>query len=310
MKFTKIQIFTKEENTELLISDLTDLGADGVEIRGDAELEQIIDSADPDMIDREVRDLRDEPVSVTVYIPDNEQGRGVVRNIEDFLHGGNLEYTVSGVAEEDWENNWKKYFKPFTVGKRLIVKPSWEDSDSIDNLDNAGSRTVLEIDPASAFGTGQHATTRMCLELLEERVREGDRVFDIGCGSGILSAAAGLLGAYCVAAIDISENAERITVETLEKNGIENYSVNCGNLISDEYYRNFYREYDIVVANITADIIIAMSEFLPRYVGGVLILSGIIAPRLDEVREAIGRNFTVEEVRESEGWNALLCVKK
>jgi ribosomal protein L11 methyltransferase len=282
------------------------LGAEGFEIGGDADLREIIDNADPDLIDEMVIGSRNAPLTVTVYIPANEQGRAVVTEIESFVKRENLEHEIGEVAEANWENEWKKHFKPFEVGERLVIKPSWEE------YDNRGNRIVLEIDPASAFGTGQHATTRMCLELLEKYC--GTIVLDVGCGSGILSAAALLLGAELLTAVDICENAVRITKETLQINKLSSAydcKIFCGNLITDEDLRTkIGANYPTVVANITADVIIAMAEIFPKFVGGQLILSGIIAHRLPEVQQALEPNFNVVEKRESEGWVALVCGKK
>jgi ribosomal protein L11 methyltransferase len=312
MKFTKITIPTAEEDTELLTSRLTDLGAEGFELGGGADLRELIDSADPDLIDEAlIESLSAEEAAVTVYIPANEQGRAVLCEIESWLNGSGRDYTKSEVAEEDWENNWKAYFKPFEVGERLVIKPSWE---KWEEYDNPGNRIVLEIDPASAFGTGQHATTRMCLELLESTtLTKGVCVLDIGCGSGILSAAAGLLGADYLVCVDIAENALKVTAETLERNYNGEIRLYCGDIIADdELRRQVTNEWvDVAVANITADVIVAMSDIFPQFDGmKTLILSGIIESRRSEVLAAVKKTFTVIEEREREGWCALVCRKK
>ena len=309
MKYTKIIIMTNEvcdSGVELLTSNLTDLGAEGFEISGGEDLQQLIDSTDPDLIDDEVIGLKANNVSVTVYIPQNGQGRDVVVSIKSFLESKGLEYSIDAVCEEDWANNWKKYFKPITVGERLVVKPSWE------NYDNADGRLIVEIDPSRAFGTGQHATTVMCLELLEKYVQTDSRVIDIGCGSGILAAAAGLLGAGKLTAVDICETAIRVTNETFTLNNISksDCSVFCGNVITDEALREkIGGDFDIAVANITADVIIAMADLFPSFTENTLILSGIIALRLHEALTAIEPHFNVVETYESGGWNALVCTK-
>jgi ribosomal protein L11 methyltransferase len=302
MNFKKITVFLNEEDIELLTCNLTELGAEGFEIGGGEELERLIDSTDPDLIDEEVFQQRNAPVSVTVYIPENEQGRGIVSAITEFLHARGLEYTTGKVAEEDWANNWKACFKPIPIGSRLVVKPSWCE------YNNADNRVVLEIDPASAFGTGQHATTRMCLELLEKYITGGEAVLDLGCGSGILSAAAGLLGAKHVAAVDICQNSARVAGETLELNKVDSFEVICADILNQNIKTE--HDFDLVIANITADVIIAMSELFPQYTAQTLILSGVIAHRLPEVLAVIEESFIISETREQEGWIGLVCVKK
>ena len=141
-----------------------------------------------------------------------------------------LEAEIENVREEDWSNNWKQYFKPLKVGEKLLIKPSWEEYKNTDN------RIVLEIDPASSFGTGQHNTTRLCLELLEKSMHEGDRILDMGCGSGILSIGAMLMGADSVTAVDIEQNAVETASENAQKNNIPfmKYTAYCGDVISNK----------------------------------------------------------------------------
>ncbi|MCL2071795.1 MAG: 50S ribosomal protein L11 methyltransferase [Oscillospiraceae bacterium] len=312
MKYTKITIVTADENIELLTSHLSDLGADGFEIGGGSELRELVQSTDPDLIDDELANAAlNESITVTVYIPENGQGQEIVFQIKAYLEEQGLEYTIGAVCEEDWENNWKQYFKPIKIGSRLVIKPLWEEYAESSSGNNG--RIILEIEPSGAFGTGQHATTVMCLELLEKRVRVSERVLDIGCGSGILSAAAMLLGAKSVTSVDICETAVRVTGETLRLNNIADYSLHCGNLIGSEgacLLEKIGTGFDITVANITADVITAMAEIFPVFTEKTLILSGIIAHRLGDVLKAIEPHFTVSETRESEGWNALLCVRK
>lgn len=217
---------------------------------------------------------------------------------------GRLATELSNVREEDWANNWKQYFKPLTVGDKLVIKPSWEKYDGND------SRTILEIDPESSFGTGQHNTTQLCLELLEECLNEGDRVLDIGCGSGILSIAALLLGADSACAVDIDLNSVKIAGQNAAKNHIapEKYVTYAGNIISDEALREkIGGGYQLITANIVADVLIAMAPIFGKFLvpHGKIIISGIIIERCDEVMEAMEKNgFARTELRESGGWAA------
>ena len=218
---------------------------------------------------------------------------------------GRLEAELSSIREEDWANNWKQYFKPVKIGEKLVIKPSWEE------YENDGSRIILEIDPASSFGTGQHHTTRLCLELLEKSLNSGDRILDMGCGSGILSIGAMLLGAESAVAVDIEQNAAETAMENAVKNNIspEKYETFYGNILTDEKLADrIDAKYDVIAANIVADVLIAMKDHFVRYIknGGILIVSGIIEERMHEVIGALeGGGFSNPEINVKEGWAAV-----
>ena len=223
---------------------------------------------------------------------------------------GSLKIEVRSVDEEDWANNWKAYFKPMPVGEKLLVCPSWE------KIPEGNTRAVLKIDPGMAFGTGTHHTTRMCLELLEKNIKNGDLVADLGCGSGILSIAASLMGAKETYAIDIDPVAARVAAENAELNGIDmsGYFIRIGDILSDEKFRDDIsgRQYDIVLANIVANVIIAFAPVIPQLMkpDGKLIASGIIADRLDEVLDALKANgLEAVEICSGEDWRAVLAAK-
>lgn len=223
---------------------------------------------------------------------------------------GLLKIEVRSVDEEDWANNWKAYFKPMPVGEKLLVCPSWE------KIPEGNTRAVLKIDPGMAFGTGTHHTTRMCLELLEKNIKNGDLVADLGCGSGILSIAASLMGAKETYAIDIDPVAARVAAENAELNGIDmsGYFIRIGDILSDEKFRDDIsgRQYDIVLANIVANVIIAFAPVIPQLMkpDGKLIASGIIADRLDEVLDALKANgLEAVEICSGEDWRAVLAAK-
>ncbi|MCQ2417334.1 MAG: 50S ribosomal protein L11 methyltransferase [Oscillospiraceae bacterium] len=253
--------------------------------------------------------------SVTVYIPENAQGAeqmiavkeliAQLKQREDAAMFGSLSLTGKGLKEEDWANNWKKYFHPFAIGERLWITPTWE------NVPAESGRKVLQIDPGSSFGSGQHDTTRLCLGLLEGCVNDGAKVLDIGCGSGILSIGAMLLGAESALAIDIEQNAADSAAENAALNGIptEKYKTLCGDILEDDALaESLGKDYDVVCANIVADILIAMRELFVRYVkgGGVLLLSGIIEERLEEVLDAMKEvGLSVDSVDLSAGWAAV-----
>ncbi len=261
----------------------------------------------------------DGDVLVRVYLAQNEQGQiqkeGIVAGIErmrgenqDWMGSLEIEYSVSD--EKDWENNWKQYFHPLPIGDKFLVVPSWE------KVDGEG-RVVIEIDPASSFGTGRHETTYLCLEAVEKLSPENKNVLDMGCGSGILGIGAALLGAEHIDAVDIDMVASRIAEENAVKNNLPQgkMDVFCGNVLTDEDFWNQFanNKYDIILANIVADII---SDMLPLFDAcldkdGRLVCSGIISPRKEFVLEALERNgFVVEELKEKNDWVAIVCRKK
>lgn len=209
---------------------------------------------------------------------------------------------LASIRQEDWENNWKQYFKPFRVGETFLIKPSWEQCEPEEG------RRILEIDPSSSFGTGTHNTTQLCICELERLVKSGDRLLDMGCGSGILSVAAHMLGAEDVTAVDIDPNAVRIAAENAEKNGFALHT-GVGDVIGDaELSARIGGDYDIIVANIVADVIMGMQDILKSKLKreGTLIVSGIIAPRADEVQASLlGAGFVLDRRDQSGDWVAM-----
>lgn len=316
MNWIETQIITASAGVDALCAMLTDLGIKGFSIADPADFQEFLQNKEGkwDYIDQDLLGMVQGDTTVTVYLPDNAQGaeqlvalRAMLAQIharDDAQLFGTLELTLKNVREEDWANNWKQYFKPFTVGERLLIKPSWE------MCENPWNRAVLEIDPASSFGTGQHHTTRLCLELLEQLMHPGDRVLDLGCGSGILSIGALLLGASGATAVDIEENAAATATENARKNHIDPtlYRVFCGNVLEDETLcREIGDGYDLICANIVADVLIAMKQLFRQFLRpeGSLIVSGIIMERRDEVLDQLKKaGFALLEVREKEGWAA------
>lgn len=317
MEWTEVNIYTTTEGIELVCSKLTDIGVKGFAIRDAEDFKEFLENKNGqwDYIDKDLLGLTDCETCITVYIPSNDQGAEMLTAIKSMLSEmrandteklyGRLEAELTSIREEDWANNWKQYFKPFKVGEKLVIKPSWED------YDNADNRVILEIDPASSFGTGKHHTTRLCLELLEKNLNKGDDLLDMGCGSGILSIGAMLLGAGSAVGVDIEENAAATALENAEKNHIspDVYKTYYGNILSDEKLASeIDRKYDIITANIVADVIIAMKDYFVRYLkkGGILIISGIIEERMDEVVATVeSAGFSNPEPYVKEGWAAV-----
>lgn len=317
MEWTEVNIYTETAGIDLLCAKLMDIGIKGFVIQDSEDFNEFLENKNGqwDYIDEDLMGLSQCETRITVYLPANSQGADMLSSIRTMLAEmkasdtenayGRLEAELSSIREEDWANNWKQYFKPIKVGEKLVIKPSWEDYDEKDE------RIILEIDPASSFGTGQHHTTRLCLELLEKSLNTGDKLLDMGCGSGILSIGAMLLGVESAVAVDIEQNAADTAMENALKNHIspESYKTYFGNILTDEKLADEIDcKYDIITANIVADVLIAMREFFIRYLkkGGTLIVSGIIEERMNEVIEALESvGFSSQEVNIKEGWAAV-----
>ena len=318
MDWKEVNIYTKTEGADILCACLTDVGIKGFAVKDAEDFKEFLRNKDGkwDYIDDDLMELSNCETCVTVYIPDNAQGAEMMISLKDMLKKlkendsedifGRLEIDTESVSEEDWANNWKKYFKPLKVGEKLLVKPSWEE------YDNTDGRIILEIDPASSFGTGQHDATKLGLALLETALDKGDRLLDMGCGSGILSIGAMLLGAESAVAVDIEQNAVETAALNAEKNNIPfmKYTAYCGDVISDKKLSEKLGEgYDIITANIVADVLIAMKDIFRRKIkdGGTLIISGIITERKDEVVSAVeGAGFETVLSADGEGWAAVM----
>ncbi|MDD6044385.1 MAG: 50S ribosomal protein L11 methyltransferase [Clostridia bacterium] len=322
MKWMEVTVFTTEQGLDAVCARLDMLGINQVMIeQGRDSIEEFLrntarywDYADMDAL------VASEEPCVKAYIADVADNRATVKAIEESFDElkrmdvgidlGSLNTVVRLTDDEDWENNWKIYYKPLEIGERLLIRPSWEQAEDT-------GRTVLSLDPGMAFGTGSHHTTRMCLEFLEKTVKDGDDMIDLGCGSGILSIGALLLGAKQALAVDIDPVAEKIAYENAAMNDIYNdrYTVLIGDVLSDTALQDRLceKKYDVVAANIVASVIIELTKMVPRIIKpeGVYIMSGIIGDRLDEVLAALDENgFEVLEVREGDDWRAVMARPK
>lgn len=261
-----------------------------------------------DMIDEDVLRHMSEDVLVKAYFEQGPSAQEALHLLRQKLQElsreemgfdiGSLELEIRQVREQDWAENWKKYYKPFRAGRRLVIRPSWE------RYEEKEGDLVLKLDPGMAFGTGTHETTFMCLEQLETYVTLGSRVIDVGCGSGILALAAAKLGADDVLAIDLDELAVKVAVENVQKNGLTAVvRVEHGDLLERREEKA-----DVIVANIIADVICylcgpAKKHLLP---GGTLICSGIIREREADVQRALAAaGYTVDTRLEKGEWICL-----
>lgn len=279
----------------------------GIYIEDYRDLEQQAkEIAHIDLIDEDLLKKDRTKAFVHVYISPEENPLEAVAYLGERLQAAGIGYEIDQNAcyKEEWENNWKQYFHTMEIGDRLVIKPKWED------YDNQGGRKVLSIEPGLAFGSGTHETTRLCLETLEPFITPDTTVLDIGCGSGILSIAALLLGAKRATGVDI----DPLAVKTARENGLENgfsapqYEVLCGNLATD-----VKGKFDVVVANIVADVIILFCKDVGRFLndGGVFITSGIIDTREQDVLDAFGQyGFTVTARHTKNGWVCFTCERK
>lgn len=319
--FIQIDIYTSSQAIDGITGALTDYGITGFIISDSADFESFLADKDAnwDYVDDELMGLKNVEPHITLYVHDNAQGAEMAAAIRSLVeeykannsddYYGNIRMEYANVKEEDWANNWKKYYKPFRVGRSLVVKPSWEDVTA-----EEGDK-ILEIDPASTFGTGQHHTTKLVMETLENVIRGDERVLDLGCGSGILSIASMLFGASEITMCDIFENAVKTASENVEKNNItaDKYRAFCGNVIEDkELCDKIGTGYDVVCANIVADVIIGMSGLFGGFMkpDASLIVSGIIDERLDEVMSSLSENgFKAVSTENEEGWNCILLKK-
>lgn len=267
--------------------------------------EESLEIAHIDLIDEALLAKDRTKAIIHLYISPDENPAEAVSFLQERLRLASIAFALdtANCAQEDWINNWKQYFHPTPIGKKLMIHPTW-----IQNFDPQGRR-VLDIEPGLAFGTGTHATTKLCMETLEDYVNAHSHVLDVGCGSGILSIAALLLGAQDAVGVDIDE----IAVKTAAENGRQNhftrprYTILQGNLTDQVTGR-----YNLVVANIVADIIILLAGDVGRYMteDGVFITSGIIVQREEDVCTALAENgFEIIERREDNGWLVFVSKK-
>lgn len=318
MRWNKFKIKTTTQATDYVCGLLAAFDITSVEIEDNIQL------SEEDSKKQYVDILADLPEDdgtayVIFYTDDDVDIKDLLKKIEksmnearDFLDVGEATIEQSTTEEEDWINNWKEHFKAFEVGD-FYIKPSWEELD-----DKYKNKHVIEIDPGTAFGTGQHDTTQLCIKELIDYVKPGMKVLDLGCGSGILGIAAKELKAGRVDLIDIDENAIPVASDNFTQNNIDKSDVNfiVGNVLEDKSLmeRSESEKYDIVVANILADVIIPIARIVDRFLDkdGIFISSGIIDMKEKEVVDAIDKNENLElvDVKSQGEWRAVVAKKR
>lgn len=320
MDWIQVSIFTTAAGIEPVSGRLYQLGITGVEIEDEQDFKEFLEQNQEcwDYVDEDLIRQKEGETKVKVYLSDNPSGHEMLLAISDTLRElkafdtdgkfGRLETSLGQLSEEDWSNNWKQYFHPLEIGEKILIKPEWEE------LKEPTDRVVFHINPGMSFGTGSHETTQLCIETLEQFAGPERTVLDLGCGSGILSIIALLLGAKSAVAVDIDPNAVDIAYENAARNGIDasTYTVLAGNILTDTAMQQQIgaKKYDVVVANIVADVIIALAPMARAYMkeGGVFITSGIIEDRMEDVRGALLEcGFQIEKIQQRADWVSILC---
>ncbi len=322
MDWIQVTIYTTSLGIEPLCGILYQLGINGIEIEDEADFKDFLENNKQywDYVDEDLIKEKHKEPQVKVYVSDNAAGHEMLTAIKGALKSfkdrdennefGRLEMDLGNISEEDWANNWKKYFHPTKVGNKILIKPEWEDAQ------NPDGRIVFKVNPGMSFGTGSHETTQLCIEALENVITPETDMLDLGCGSGILSIISLLLGAKSAFAVDIDPNAVDIAYQNAKINNIDmsKFTAEAGNILTDEKLRREISEkkYPVVVANIVADVIIGLLPFAVSVLenGGIFITSGIISDRQADVENALQeagfKNFSVNKRGD---WVSIVCKK-
>jgi len=316
MKWLEVHVDTAPQALEPIEDMLGGCGVDSLVIDEEGDFKAFLENNRQywDYVDEALLREKRGKCRITFYLEESAAGFSTLARVRLALTALQREHpeyagailSMENVEDADWENNWKQFYKPMEIGERLLVVPEWEQAE-------ADGRVKLVLNPGLTFGTGSHATTRLCLAALEKHVHGGEKVLDLGCGSGILSICALLLGAREAFACDIDEKCVGVAYENAALNGIDRarYTVRTGDVTTDRaLQREFGGDYDLIAANIVADVILALAPRVRPLLkpGGAFLCSGIIDTRAAEVRAALeAAGWRIEEENSSEGWFAFLC---
>ncbi|MDD6341386.1 MAG: 50S ribosomal protein L11 methyltransferase [Eubacteriales bacterium] len=308
MTYSEI-VFTVDSKDKEIASDIVGmLNCGGIYIEDYTDLEDDPTVKQVGIVDEALLEKDKTKVLLHVYADDHTSVEDCIAFVSDRFSSESITYEVEikHVDEEDYANSWKQYYKPIKIGNRVVIVPEWEPYEKAD-----GEITVA-LNPGMAFGTGTHETTSMCIEALQDIVFEGDEVLDIGCGSGILSVTALLCGANRADATDIDRNAVNVAYENAELNGVKDrlHATEDNILSAESPIRTAGKKYNVVIANIVADVIIEICGFVKTLIKpyGCFVASGIISERLDDVVKAMNDNgLCVAAIHEKRGWNCIIA---
>ena len=317
MQWIKFTLTTTTQAVDLISAAFDEIGIEGIEIEDNIPLTE---SETKGMFIDILSELPEDRgiAKVSFYLEPEQDIDEILKRVEEaldelslFTDLGERKLVREFTADKDWINNWKEFFKPFMIGD-ILIKPTWEELPK-----DASYDTLIQIDPGTAFGTGSHETTRLCITELEKHIKElkakevnDFKVLDVGTGSGILGIAALKLGASYVFGTELDENAFEAIYSNMENNNIDkaDFELVCGNIIDDELIKDKagYDKYDICVANILAPVIILLQKDIARHIkkGGVFITSGIIDTKMEEVKKALeeNENFEISEINKLGEW--------
>ena len=304
MRYIEVTVNTPGAEIDARCQEMADMGAGGFVIENEEDFKDFLEQNHQywDYVDDELENQFAGVSRIKCYLTDDEDGLAVLRRINAAYD----DVTTSYVEDSDWENNWREYYKPIEVGEKLVVVPEWEEAPQ-------DGRLPLRLDPGLIFGTGSHATTRMCLAALEEFSKPGVRVLDLGCGSGILGIGALILGCDSCLGVDIDPKAPDVVMSNAALNGIgaDKMTAWAGDIIADSSLRaRIGGGYQLVLANIVADVIISLSAVVRQFMapGAVFICSGIIEHRWPETEAAlISNGFEILDHKSEEEWHCFVC---
>ncbi|MGN1387586.1 MAG: 50S ribosomal protein L11 methyltransferase [Bacillus sp. (in: firmicutes)] len=312
MKWSEIAIHTTNEAVEPITNILYEAGASGVVIEDREDLFKEREDRFGEIYQLNPDDYPEEGVVMKAYLPETSFLAETVDEIKEAINNlmtydidlGLNAVTISEVNEEEWATAWKKYYHPVKISERFTIVPTWEEYEPV-----SSDELIIELDPGMAFGTGTHPTTVLCIQALEKMVKKGDKIVDVGTGSGVLSIAAALLGASHIEALDLDEVAVRSAIENVELNKVQHLiNVSQNNLLD-----GITEQQDLVVANILAEVIMSFTDDVATALkpGGIFISSGIISQKKDDVKDALIKSgFEIMETMLMEDWVAFIATKK